>query len=833
MTRWTLAVPVALLLAAALTNCSDRTHIELEPGGIGDPCETNDDCRSDIVCRTNGTCGPGGGAAEGDACTYTDNCDDGLACLWERDEEGVAHSTCRAAGTATDGEFCAETAQCERGLVCVPDGYGGRCRPASSSGDLGDTCESIEDCVAGLVCGRRSLCVRSTSDDGGPGYVLWPGVDCAQREEGVPTRFYFEIPRGALEAGHDFFRLPWPNDIRKTEAGKLDLSGFPHPAMPGVSVDVLDRFLRAAEQDLSGFATNGAVFFRSSNGIDWGTLDGGGESPTIYFVDLTPPAEPTERHGRIGFGWAASTGGGRYICQDWLGVRPPRGGPLLPGRTYAVVITAGVHDADGATMARDPDFEQMLRPTRPAGDDAVAGAWDAYAPFRAYLDHDGVDGGTILVATVFTTQDFPETLRGAKQVVDALPAPETTGVILCNDAAHSVCDDGLTGEDHIRGCFGEDPAFYEIQGRFRSPNFQEGSRPYLSPEDGGGFTFDAAGVPEQHGENDVCFSLTVPKGATMPADGFPVVVYLHGTGGSYRSFISNGVAGELTAVTLDDATTQNFAVLSFDAPQHGARRGGSSEDPEILFFNFVNPGAAYGNVLQGAIDGWQAARMLLATNWDAAASPTGSEVRFDPARMYWYGHSQGATHGVLSVAYDPSFAAAVMSGAGGSLIESLLAKTSPYNIAAALRMALADPNVSALHPALTIFQMYLEVADPVNYGKYVVWLPFTGNPGRHVLMTYGLGDTYTPKETLAAMATSFSLSIAEPLIEDIGLSTVTLPASANRWVESGAVTAVLTQHNPPAGEDGHFVSTSDETAKRRIEQFLGTAARDGTPTVVP
>ena len=202
--------------------------------------------------------------------------------------------------------------------------------------------------------------------------------------------------------------------------------------------------------------------------------------------------------------------------------------------------------------------------------------------------------------------------------------------------------------------------------------------------------------------------------------------------------------------------------------------------------------------------------------------PIGAEVSFDPARMFYYGHSQGATHGTLTVAYDPSFAAAVMSGAGGSLIESLLNKTSPYDIAAALRMALADPNIGSLHPALTIFQMYLEVADPVNYGRNVVWLPFDGMVGRHVLMTYGLGDTFTPKDTLGAMAASFGVAIAEPVIEDLG-----------GWVETGSVPSVLTQHNPPAGVDGHFVSTQDDDAKRRIEQFLGTAARDVVPTVVP
>jgi hypothetical protein len=804
------------------------------PRGLGDACTVATDCRYDLICRPDGTCGPAGTTAEGAACTYTEDCVAGLACLWERDETGTPRTVCRPAGASAAGTFCGTTAECARGLVCVTQGFGGRCRAAASTGDLDYPCTSLADCAAGLVCSTAGTCVRAVGADGGPGYPVWHGVDCAPRETGTPARFFFEIPRGPLAPGHDFFRLPWPNDIRKTADGHLDLADFPHPAAAGPPVDVLDLFLRAAERDLTGFATNGTIFFRSSNGIDWSTLVAGGDTPTIYVVDLTPPALPTDRHGRLGFGWAASTGAGRYLCHDWLVVRPPYGWPFEPARSYAVVLTNGVHDVTGAAMVPDADFTQVVGPARPTGDDVVARAWDAYAPFRAYLAHDGIDPATILVAAQFTTQDVPATLRGARAVVETLAAPVATDLVQCTTGAASACDDGLTGDAHVRGCFGENPAFYEVQGRFPTPVFQEGTAPYLTPSDGGGFTFDGSGRPERQRDEGICFALSVPRGAPMPAGGWPVVVVAHGTGGSYRSFVTDGIAEQLAAVTLADGSVQRFAVLSFDEPLHGARSGGSAEDPAVLFFNFMNPGAAYGNVLQGAIDGWQAARLLAATSWDAASSPIGDAVRFDAARTYFYGHSQGATHGVLSLSYDGSFAAAVLSGAGASLSDSLLLKTSPHDIAGAVRMALADPDVAGIHPALTVLQTYLEVADPVNYGRYVVFRPVAPLVPRHVLQVFGLRDTYTPRDAQVALASVLGLAIAEPVLDDIGgFPTVALPASGNQWVGIRQVTAVLTQHDPPAGEDGHFVATHDDVAKRRISQFLGTAARDGMPTVVP
>ncbi len=505
MTRWMWVLPTVAGLVVFGAGCSARKHAITEPGGIGDPCQDGGDCREDLDCRADRTCGPGGNAADGEACTYTENCAEGLACVWEPDTDGRPRTLCRPAGTTGQDEFCATTRECERGLVCVAAGFGGTCRPGATIGDLGEPCTTLADCHAGLVCGTRGDCVAATSSNGGPGFPVWGGIDCGADTEGV-ARFYFEVPRGPLEAGHDFFRLPWPNDIRRTADGHLDLADFPHPGTLGLPVDVVDLFLRAAEDDLTGYATNGAVFFRSSKSIDWSTVTG---DSTIYWVDLTPPASPTDRYGRLGFGWAASTGGGRYLCPNWLAVRPPLGWPLLPGRTYAIVLTSDVLAAPTQTppepeeerrMTRDPDFVAMLNPSAPpASDAALAAAWAAYAPFRTYLAREAVDSGTILVAAVFTTQDVPAAVRGAKTVVDALPAPVPTGLIRCAAGVHSLCDDELTGDEHVRGCFGESAAYHELQGAFPTAIFQQGGEPYRSPADGGGFVFDpASGSPEVH-----------------------------------------------------------------------------------------------------------------------------------------------------------------------------------------------------------------------------------------------------------------------------------------------------------------------------------------------
>ena len=76
----------------------------------------------------------------------------------------------------------------------------------------------------------------------------------------------------------------------------------------------------------------------------------------------------------------------------------------------------------------------------------------------------------------------------------------------------------------------------------------------------------------------------------MPAGGWPLVVYAHGTGGDARSFISDGTGRALAM--------QGLAVFGFDQIFNGDRAVGGAALAEEQFFNFANPKAARGNAIQ-------------------------------------------------------------------------------------------------------------------------------------------------------------------------------------------------------------------------------------------
>ncbi|MEZ4406991.1 MAG: hypothetical protein R3A52_10995 [Polyangiales bacterium] len=651
-----LALAAVLLAGCGSLFGTDDPDAGPSPNGVGSRCETTDQCRAGLRCAS-GACALSGATAEGEGCVLTGECAAGLYCS--------PLGRCAAAGSAVEGASCGDTAGCSPGLVCVrPEGeLFGYCRAprGASAGDggvatdagagagagpsdLNGPCADALGCLAGLACdlGARR-CVPPAQV--GATTTPWPGETCDDGPTGQPVRAYFEVPAADGSPPHDFFRLPFPNDIRRdASTGRVNLAGFPHPGTALLGFDLVDRYLRAAERDLDGFGTNSIIYFRFSGRLDFATLR---LNDTIHLVDLTT-GTPTNT---IRFG--ASTAGNRYLCANPVYVDTGHGAPMEPGHTYAAWLTTGVRAEGGGSVSRDDDFGLMLAATAPA-DPVKARAWAAYAPLRQHLATSNVDPSTLLTAAVFTTQRPWRAVEALRAAVQAAPPPTASGFVRCDAGVRSPCDDGLAGDAHVRGCVGAaDPRFDELQGLIELPVFQSGARPYRDAGSGA-IALDAQGRATATGTERVCVTVTVPRGAAMPASGWPVAVYFHGTGGSYRSVVTEGLAGALASVDLGGgAAPVNVATVGVEGVMHGTRRGDGVTDPsDRLFFNFANPQAARDNVLQGAADLFAVVRALGAVNLSELPR-AGQSVRFDAARVAFIGHSQGSTVGLPALAYEP------------------------------------------------------------------------------------------------------------------------------------------------------------------------------------
>jgi hypothetical protein len=781
-------------------------------GGVGAACVRAEDCRSGLAC-TDGACRPSRAGVEGTPCMISAECKDGLYCGPQR--------TCAPAGSKGDGEICGSDAECKSGLRCNLVGFVGLCQP-EGTGDVGGRCVKSADCFAGLACANGACTPLPPNPNGPPllGIPTWTGETCVA-EQG-PVKAFFRVPRGSGDG--DFYRLPFPNDVRRKN-GKLDLSGHPTPGSAVLGFDVVGRYLRDLEANADGFSAWPTVTLRFSGGVDLDSLKANG---VVRFVDLdAQTGQPTD----LGYTWIASTARTKYVCEDWMALRPSFAAPLAPGHRHAVFVTTAARTAQRGPIARDADFDAVMGATAP-GDPALAAAHAAYAPFRAWLAARSMDPSSILVAAVFTVGHPERTASRMSAAVAAAAPPTASAWVRCGDGP-SPCPQAV-GD---RACGAPDPAFDELHALLTLPIFQKGQPPYLEPTDGGDVERAADGTPLPIRTESVCASLTVPKGAPMPAQGWPLVIFAHGTGGSFRSHVTDGVAKRLSAVDDGQGGTIRMAVLGIDQPEHGPRRGSSTLSPDILFYNYANPGAARGNVLQGALDQLALVRFAKGLVLSAQASPTGAELRF--GRIVFWGHSQGATEGSLAIPYGDDVPTVVLSGQGASLIDALLGKTKPVNVQAALPIILEDLEVGPFHPVLGLLQNALDTAGPLHHARALVVAPPPTITGRNVLVPFAQGDSYAPVGTqlkyvlaaqLGAAATAPDVSMPDGTLATLG--PVAVPAGPNKIVKGISLSAFVREYAPPSLLDGHFAVFETPSAIADVNHFLADgAAGSGPPKV--
>jgi hypothetical protein len=775
-------------------------------------------CRVGLVCGADATCALGHLLPNGAKCVLNADCAQG-ACVWV----GLSRQ-CTTAGMGTSGATCQNDVDCAAGLRCSVVGLGAECVPEGTI-DVGGACRTSSACFGGLTC-NLGKCTITPPSVPSFGFPLWDGETCEQ--DNGPPAAYFHVPRGTGDK--DFYRLPFPNDIRMKN-GHPDLTGHPTPGPELLGFDPVDRYLRAIEAENDGFSTYPTVFFRFNVPVSLVGMPidtDGGVDPGVDFIDVTKgdPEYGTNR----GRSWTLSGGRGKYICENYLGVRVGRGEPLKPGHTYAVIIRWVNFDPNGGPVAQGEDFAAMLAPAPPS-DPVLAAAYVKYQPLREYLITKSILPDTVANAAVFTVGHVRTEIENVTKAVAPLATPVATGWVKCG-AGTSPCPD-VTG---TRACdAAPDPAFDELQALVPLPIFQSGTAPYLNPGDGGGINI---ATPTVVRTENVCVSLTVPKGVAMPAAGWPLVIYAHGTGGSYRSHITDGVAKALASVSASN--TVPIAVLGIDQVEHGPRRGMSTQSPDKLFFNFANPHAARDNAIQGAADQMSLAK-LAATLDITNTGLTGAQVKIDPSAIMFWGHSQGATEGALSAPSTDQLAGVLFSGEGASLMDALLTKTSPVNIAAALPYALSDVNIgapnqlpgAAFHPVLSLIQTYMDPADPLNYAALIA--P-AASGGHHVFQVYGLNDSFSPPITEATYAAAAHLGVVmhDPALDvpdvlrDPKEESAT-PLKANVGMR---LTAVVREYQP-MGYDGHFVAYHNTTAQHDIYRFLDDLAKGIAPTVAP
>lgn len=649
---------------------------------------------------------------------------------------------------------------------------------------------------------------------------LVAGCGQEEPEAGGPRSIWVLPSAEALDAA-TFFDHPWPSDLRKESDGTLRFEGFPNP----MALPILESYVESMAGVLSGFSPAASGLLRFEVPLDVASLpatplDTLDPEASVQLIDVQPGSPSYgERHPIAIF---FRRDAGIYWQGSTLAFMPAFGRPLRRDSRYALVVTNAVRGENGEAIRPARELAQALGLA--SADGAALSARGALEPVMQELEALGLSKRDLVHLAVFTTNDpVKDTATIRDWVLASYPAPE-------------VRPDSWVVKDHRRGFMSVYEGMYGP-----SPDFQQGAIPFVSYGDGGALSFDAAGEPVVQRDFDLRFALAVPDEdrCPMPEAGYPIVLYAHGTGGNYRSMLGKDDEAEALAARC-------IATMGIDQIFHGARPGANAGNVELLFFNVENPVAARANGPQSAIDVVQQARLFTETRITIPASVSrwGKEVRFDPERVAFFGHSQGGLNGPMFLAVDNQARGGVLSGSGSMISITLLEKTKPVNVAGLVKSVFlglkgvdAD-EVNSFHPAMMLAQTIVDPTDPIHYVSSIASAPRAGFAPKSVLMTEGVnadftGDNYTPPHAIEVQAVAMGLPPQQPIIHPIeelswaNLEPVTIPAEGlSGNLAAGAASGVLAQWEASRASDGHFVIYDIPEAMDQAAGFVRNLMED-------
>lgn len=670
-----------------------------------------------------------------------------------------------------------------------------------------------------LLVGAFSAC-SSKSPDAEP---VDAGTEDVAPASAPLARFVVPATLPDLGAEH-WFDHPWPSDLRRDPGagaalGPIHLDGWPNPR----SSKLIGKYLDQVRGKIDGFSPAAGGYFTFEGPIDSALLPADAKASldaksALQLVDIDDKSP--ELGKRVPIFWSfRDRVGDYYLTANTLSWAPSLGHAMRRATRYAIVVTRDLAGPGGAA-APNTELSSVLD-----GKGALGTSW---APAIAALGKAGIAKDRIAHLSVFTTGDpVAETIKVADHV-RTLPPPKLK----------TIADEKASTAEYDRY-----EGIYE-----GSPDYQEGTPPFAN--EAGGLVFDAEGKPVLQRSFELRFKLVVPNATKcpMPAAGYPIVMYAHGTTGDYASFTRDG--------TSDGLVAKCIASMGVDQIFHGTRPGAPPlDDPNrdskisLAFFNLSNAIAARTNTRQSAFDEIARAR-LIATGGltiPAEVSATTKAITFDPKRIGFFGHSQGGLNGALLFAIDDTTRGGVLSGAGSAISYSLLLKVKPEpSVAALVKSFLGitpenEDELGPLHPAIALVQTIVDPADPLHYYPAIARAPFAGRSPKSVYMTEGVaadgsGDNYAPPRTIEAGAIAGGFPLLMPTVFDIpeitkldGVAPVKVPLKGN--AAGGKVTVALAQFAPPKGVDGHFVVFRVPQATAQSMAFCSSLLTDDVATI--
>jgi hypothetical protein len=620
----------------------------------------------------------------------------------------------------------------------------------------------------------------------------------------------------------DSGELPLPNDLLFLESidGTLNLDPAEDPDEQNL-VDALSA--------LDGWSTVAPIRFPFSAPLDPQSVVLG-QSVRVFEVELdtaqafvgAPVREVLGELSAADFELSLRDGGRQIV------LAPLR--PLPPVRSYLALVTRQVRAQGGATILPSIVFDLAANGAAVAQGDELYDLQQRLLAEDAALSAFGVDPGTRLISTAFTTQS----IDAVQQALVAIATGQEAEFVAELGRSHPFLDFGsdLSGpaaaaavgiEGEVEIPLPEDVPFWLARfyrGWLEVPYFLDTAQPGATPTDTtqddrplsshfrARFAFGSDDtdrhlsrfnlLPASTGPERIPLFVSVPFG-TKPPGGWPVVIFQHGITGDRTNLL--GLASTLGLA--------RFVGVAIDLPLHGV-----VDDGHVLFAGYADgPGVVrercFGldlwtenddgdfelgedgiadssgahfvqlehlrttrdHLKQAVSDLLHLRTVLGQIDLDGDGLPD-----LDTARVSFVGHSLGAITGVLYLPFAEaasefgSFVSATLGMPGGGLA-ALLAASEKFG--PDIEEGLAEQGIakgSAEFDAfLDVAQAVVDSADPVNHAAALV---ASGLP-LHLIEVVGEEGLSPPDQTVPNAVDGWPLSGTDPLIEALELPTVT------------------------------------------------------------
>ena len=464
--------------------------------------------------------------------------------------------------------------------------------------------------------------------------------------------------------------------------------------------------------------------------------------------------------------------------------------------TYLLLITSAVSDASGKRLQADDNFSDCVKKPTTAYCQQLSHALGA-------LGVVGVNSGSLVGASVFTTMSATSWMQQARAAVNAIPgvgslaAPPATFNMSSISSMTWMPDMGVSGVTNNQPIPLTDlTGVAQVSfGAFISPLYLNTSGPFAgsisTTPTNQAISSPSAPIP-------VAYHVFLPAASAVHGGKIPVIVYGHGLGDSQfgaPTYAASTWAQKGYATVAMEITGHGFGPLG--VTQITPTSGPSINVPTPgrgIQFNPTQPiGPTDGCILPGALGTRDCLRQSAVDLFALvrAIKATGLGVNLDPARIYYTGQSFGSFYGTVFEAVEPSVSAGTLNGCGSQidvarlsivgrqLGTAYLASFSPplLNVPPAPQQAyfhdyfndeyvyrgpaITDnvPGALAIQAAFEQAEWLSMLGDPLSYAPHLWTQPLPGVPPKLILDQFGLGDLEVPNPTESSVVRAGSLQL--------------------------------------------------------------------------